>query len=76
MTRVVSVKLTEEEVQALNDVSPLYDCSIPSLLRRLAFEKIEDEYDITIFEEYEKERESGTLEMIPFEDVLKELDDV
>lgn len=76
MTSIVSVNLTEDEVRALNDVAPLYDCSIPSLLRRLAFAKIEDEYDITVFEEHEDEVANGTFEAIPFSKVVEGARDV
>lgn len=34
---------------------------------------IEDEYDFKIVKEYKKEKVNGTLELIPFEDLLKEL---
>ena len=37
-------------------------------------ERIEDEYDIKIFEEYEAEKANGTLKTRPINELWKELD--
>jgi len=37
-------------------------------------ERIEDEYDINVFEEYEAEKQSGTLKTRPINELWKELE--
>ena len=37
-------------------------------------ERIEDEYDLKVFEEYEAEKKSGTLKTRPISELWKELD--
>lgn len=39
----------------------------------MTFERLEDEYDILVIREYEKEKEEGTLELFDFDDVVKEI---
>jgi hypothetical protein len=73
MGEIVSVRLNEEESKFLRQVSALYGCGVSSLIKRLAFEKLEDEYDLQIIRDYEAEKAAGTLETIPYEEVRKSL---
>ncbi len=74
MGEIVSVRFNEEESKLLRQVSALYGCGVSSLIKRLAFEKLEDEYDLQIMRDYEAEKTAGTLETIPYEEVRKSLD--
>ena len=73
MGEIVSVRLNKEESKFLRQVSAPYGCGVSSLIKRLAFEKLEDEYDLQIIQDYEAEKAAGTLETIPYEEVRKSL---
>ena len=45
-------------------------------MKNLIYDRLEDEYDMELIRDYENELESGTLETIPFHEVLKGLKDV
>ena len=74
MSSVISVRVNEMEKEMLEKASSVYGCAISSLMKKLVFEKFEDEYDLKAIAEYEKEKENGTLELFNFDDVIKELD--
>ncbi len=74
MGEIVSVRFNDEESKLLRQVSALYGCGVSSLIKRLAFEKLEDEYDLQIIRDYEAEKAADTLETIPYEEVRKSLD--
>ena len=71
---VVSVRFDDEEMKVLNDFAKLYDCGISSLIKQIVFQRLEDEYDLKIFAEYEKDKKNGNLKTRPIDDLWKELD--
>ena len=44
MSSVISVRINEKESEILNQAAAIYGCAVSSLLKRLALEKLEDEY--------------------------------
>lgn len=70
---IISVRLNAEEQAALDDAAKFYRCSISTLLKRFAFEKLEDEYGITVAKEYLEEKENGTLKTRPIQELCKEV---
>ena len=74
MSAVISVRVNDQEEAALARASELFNCKVSSLMKKLTFEKLEDEYDLRVIKEYEKEKTDGTLELFDFNDVVKELD--
>lgn len=73
MSSVISVRVNEAERKMLNKASAVYGCGISSLMKKLVFEKLEDEYDLKVIAEYEQEKADGTLELFDFDEVVKEL---
>ena len=69
---VISIRMNDEEKQVLEEAARFYHCNLSTLIKRLTFEKLEDEYDMKVAEEYIKEKEAGTLELTSFDDLLKE----
>lgn len=59
MSETITVRVNEAEINALNTVAKIYNCKVSSLLKRLAFEQIENEYDISVIKEYEKKAANG-----------------
>ncbi|NLW28597.1 MAG: hypothetical protein GXY98_01650 [Erysipelothrix sp.] len=52
---VISIRLNEEEKSILNELSKVYDTSISSMIKKLAFEKLEDNFDLELVTRYEKQ---------------------
>lgn len=73
MSAVISVRVNDMEKEMLNKASAIHGCAISSLMKKLVFEKLEDEYDLQVINEYEKKKADGTLELFDFDDVVKEL---
>lgn len=73
MSSVVSVRINEQEAQLLKHASTIYGCPMSSLLKKLAFEKLEDDYDISLIREYEKEKQTGKLQTRPMDELFQEL---
>lgn len=68
-----SIRLTEQEKNIADSYAKLHSVSLGEAFKRALFEKIEEEYDIAIFDEayneYKNERSSR-----PIEDLWQELD--
>ena len=73
MSAVISVRVTEEERRLLDDAAEVFGCGVSTLIKQLAFERLEDEFDLRAVAEYEKEKEAGTLKTYSLEEVLREL---
>lgn len=43
-------------------------------LKRLALEKLEDEYDMQVIKKYEEEKRKGKVKIYPIEELFEELD--
>ena len=54
---VISIRLNEEEKSILNELSKVYDTSISSMIKKLAFEKLEDNFDLELVTRYEKQNQ-------------------
>ena len=77
MGKILHLRFTDDERKALEAISPLYAGGLsPATLKNLIYDRLEDEYDMELTRDYENELESGTLETIPFHEVLKGLKDV
>ena len=62
-----AIRLSDEERKMLDVVAQAHDCKVPSLMKRFALEKVEDEYDISIFEKYEKQDAEGRMKTRPID---------
>ena len=58
----------------LNKAASIYGCGVSSLMKRLVFEKLEDEYDLHIIEDYESKKKADTLKTKPANELWVELD--
>ena len=74
MSEVISVRVSKAEQELLNHMSKFYGCGVSSLVKKLAFEKLEDEFDLEVIREYEKDKENGELKLYSHDEVWKELD--
>ena len=77
MAKILSLHFTDDEFKSLEAIAPLYATGLSSTtLKNFIYDRLEDEYDMELIHEYEEDLENGTLETIPFNEVLKELEDV
>ena len=69
-----SIRLTDEEKRLADSYAKVHAISVGQAFKRALFERIEDEYDITVAEEaYEDYVKSGKKSR-PIEELWKELD--
>lgn len=47
----ISLRINEEEKRLLENASKSYGCSISSMIKKIVFEKLEDEYAISVAEQ-------------------------
>lgn len=69
-----SIRLSVEEKQLAESYAKLHALSLGEAFKKALFEKIEDEYDITIAEEAHEEYVNGGQKSRPISELWKELD--
>ncbi len=69
-----SIRMTEEEKELATSYAKLHSLSLGEAFKKALFEKIEDEYDLTVAElAYDEYVKSGKKSR-PIEELFKELD--
>ena len=71
---VVSIRFNEEEEEILKNYVKSKEINLSQYIKNIIFEKIEEEYDLKSVQEYLKAKSEGTLNLIPFEEAIKEWD--
>jgi len=69
-----SIRLTEEERALAESYAKIHSYSLAEAFKRALFEKIEDEYDISVYNAAYKEYEESGKQSRPIEELWKELD--
>lgn len=69
-----SIRLTEQEKQLADSYAKLHSMSLGEAFKRALFEKIEDEYDIAVFEEACEEYKKDDRKSRPITELWKELE--
>ena len=67
-----SIRLTEDEKRLADSYAKMHSMSIGEAFKRALFEKIEDEYDLKVYEEAMAEFKKNPV-TYHFEDIIKEL---
>lgn len=73
MGNVISVRVNEDERNILNKAAMIYGGGVSSMIKKLVFEKLEDDFDLKIMQEYEQKRANGLLELYTPDEVWKEI---
>jgi len=69
-----SIRLTEQEKKIVDSYARLHSISLGEAFKQALFEKIEEEYDLAVFDDaYDEYKKSGE-ESRPIFDFWKELD--
>lgn len=69
-----SIRLTEQEKELADSYARLHSLSLGEAFKQALFEKIEDEYDISVYEEAYREYENNGKKSRPIEELWQELD--
>lgn len=69
-----SIRLTEQERRLAENYARTHSISLGEAFKRALFERIEDEYDLKVFEEAYAEYEKSGRKTTPIEELWKELD--
>lgn len=69
-----SIRLTEEERKLADSYAKLHSLSMGEAFKRALFEKIEDEYDVTIANEAYNDYVKDGMKSRPIDELWKELD--
>ncbi|MBQ8981170.1 MAG: antitoxin [Eubacterium sp.] len=69
-----SIRLTDEEKQLANSYAKIHSISISEAFKRALFEKIEDEFDISLADEAYAEYKKSGKKSRPIDELWKELD--
>ena len=69
-----SIRLTDEEKALAESYAKLHSISVGEAFKRALFEKIEDEYDVTVANEAYDEYVKGGKKSRPVSELWKELD--
>lgn len=71
---VISLRVPENELNVFKSYAKHNNKSLSEIIRIAMLERIEDEYDLKVFEEYEAEKRLGTLKTRPISELWKDLD--
>ena len=70
----ISLRVPDEELRAFKSYAALNNWSLSDAIRKTMIERIEEEYDMRVFAEYEEEKKDGNLKTRPIEELWEELD--
>jgi toxin-antitoxin system, antitoxin component, ribbon-helix-helix fold len=70
---IISLRVPERELNIFKSYAKLNNSSLSEIIRTTLLEKIENEYDLKVFEEYEMEKTNGTLKIRTINELWKEL---
>lgn len=73
MSSTVTIRLNEEERKILDEYSKVYKGGISTMIKQLALEKLQDEFDFAAVARFEKGIKDGTVNIRPYEELLKEI---
>ena len=71
---VVSIRFNDEEEEIVKNYVKSKGTNLSQYIKNIIFEKIEEEYDLKLVQEYLKAKSKGTWNLIPFEEAVKEWD--
>lgn len=69
-----SIRLTKQEKNLAENYANSHSLSLGEAFKQALFEKIEEEYDIAVYEEAYKEYENNERKSRPIEELWQELD--
>ena len=71
---VVSIRFNDEKEEIVKNYVKSKGTNLSQYIKNIIFEKIEEEYNLKLVQEYLKAKSEDTLNLIPFEEAVKEWD--
>ncbi len=72
MNSTVTIRLNEEEQKIFSEYSKVYKGGISTMIKQLALEKLQDEYDLALATRFEQGLNDGSVTIRPYSELLKE----
>lgn len=72
--KTVSVRLNEEEEKAFSAYADIMGQPLSTLFKKLMEERLEDEFDLKLVEDFVEREARGEVETRPIEELFAELD--
>ena len=72
MSSTVTIRLNEEEQKIFAEYAKVYKGGLSTMIKQLALEKLQDEYDLAVAERFERGLKDGTVTIRPYSELLKE----
>lgn len=69
----ISLRVPDDELKVFKSYAKLNKTTVSDMLRTTMIERIEDEYDLKVFADYEADRANGKLVTRPIDDLWDEL---
>lgn len=69
----ISLRVTENEFNIFKTYAKHNNSTLSDVIRKTLLERIEDEYDLDVFKDYETERQTGTLKTRPINELWEDL---
>ena len=70
----ISLRVPEKELNIFKAYAKHNNSTLSEIIRVALLERIENEYDLKVFEEYEAQKQAGILKTRPIDELWKELD--
>lgn len=69
----VTIRLNDEEKEIFQAYAKVYKGGLSTMIKQLALEKLQDEYDLAVITQFEKGIKDGSITIRPYEELLKEI---
>lgn len=73
-TSTITVRVNDLERKAIEEEAKFQGVGISNFIKKTIFEKLENEYDLKIINEFEQDEINGLIEYTPYEEFVKEYD--
>ena len=70
----VSLRVPEDELKIFKSYAKHNNKTLSEIIRTTLLERIEEEYDLLVFADYEAEKAAGTLKTRPISELWDEID--
>ena len=69
----ISLRVPQDELKVFKSYAKLNNTTVSSMMRKTMLERIESEYDLNVFADYESDKASGELSTRPVSELWDEL---
>ncbi|MBR2675214.1 MAG: antitoxin [Mogibacterium sp.] len=69
----ISIRVSDQELSLFKDYAKINNRSLSEVIKSTMLERIENEYDLKVFAEYEKEKAKGEIKTYSHEEAWREL---